>query len=162
MVTLHTQEDMEYLGLLHSHTGQTIGDISRKYSVTFSAFMPEREFLSTSTSLDSSKLCILIYGFQTDSESIGQALSENNLFLQHPHSYDTDVTYSNPHYLGRPGRSLDIPKTHSELPGKSPPSSKMQNESVKNEILQALDQAHGPQDFSVIAPSDRLCTTLKA
>jgi hypothetical protein len=161
MVTIHADEDTEYVGLLHSHTGQVIGDISRNYSVTFSAFVPDKKSLPTPTAPKSRRLCILLYGFQRDSETIGQALSENNIYLQHPPSYDPSVVYSNPHYLARPGSAPSFTQTTSRVLGNSARSSQIHDECVRNEILQALDTADGPQNFSALEASGRLCTTLK-
>ena len=107
MVTLHTEDDTGYLGLLSSRVGQVLGDISREYPMTLSAFLPERELFMRTLS-DSPKLCINLYSFREHSELIGQTLSENGLYLQHPHSYDTSVNYSNPHYLDRPGMPIDF------------------------------------------------------
>jgi hypothetical protein len=50
---------------------------------------------------------IVIVGPNQERLRIGKALSESNLFLQHPYAEECgELEYSNPHYLLRPGAAM--------------------------------------------------------
>lgn len=55
---------------------------------------------------------------QEGSRGVGEVLDHDDIYLQHPLSYDTTVPYINPHYLVRPGETNPTPisEEHVEAP----------------------------------------------
>jgi hypothetical protein len=110
-----------------------------------------------------STLQIVIHGLGEDSEAVGCLLSANGLYLQHPRRYDLSKTYSNPHYLARPGRENPLlAYTPTEPYLKSPGDNPILDEVDKGRILRIFDCAQGPETFSELQLSSSLKTELKS
>jgi hypothetical protein len=165
--TVHLQDSNKYAGLLDHVTGRTLGQLTHKYVVDFTAFISVHVTSAPKFHKEAdpvqSKLQIVIYGFEEDGKTIGCLLSANGLYLQHPRRYDLSKKYFNPHYLARPGREnhlLAYTATEGYLDSSS--NIPILGEVDKGRILRVFDCAQGPETFSELQLSSSLKTELKA
>ncbi|KAF8538868.1 SNF2 family N-terminal domain-containing protein [Trichophaea hybrida] len=103
---------------------------------------------------------ILVYGFRKDLEEIGDFLSQNELFLQHPSFFDPAVHYDNPHYLLSPGKEIEIPD-QAHLGSQGQAGERKSTSNVVNEISDIFETAGGPTHYSEVRVSAHLKTELK-
>ncbi|KAH0562185.1 hypothetical protein GP486_003119 [Trichoglossum hirsutum] len=105
---------------------------------------------------------IVIYGLRKDMDAVGDLLSDNCLYLQHPKECDPDTAYVNPQYWLRPGSQM--PKvegiTLATVSG-STSCKELLDEVHTNQLLQLFDCANGPTKFSEVGQSLRLRTDLQ-
>lgn len=108
---------------------------------------------------------IVVHGLKRDGFALGNSLSDADLYLQHPTAAECgrDLEYCNPHYLVRPGSQ--IPQLDQLAISSSTPdaiSSGILSEVNKNQLMQVFDLACEDSISSLVVPSDRLSSTLKA
>lgn len=108
---------------------------------------------------------ILVYGLNTEKNTIGNILSDADVYLQHPFvtEYDQGVEYHNPHYLVRPGGSmprLEDLSLDDNMPSQDQPS--VLSESTKSQIFRIFDFADGLGASVHVNPSPRLRSSLLA
>src|SRR4051794_9209008 len=105
MFTMHTND---YAGIVES---AVLSAIIQNFTVSLTGFImhsmgeeedDEREETRDVDNPTMDACEILIYGLKSEADTIGDILSEHELFLQHPQEYDDRVTYHNPQYLLRP------------------------------------------------------------
>jgi len=159
MVVVHHAHTMKYGGFLDRDTGKTLAALSRNYSTMFEAMLDEKtSIIKRNTSNDGPSLLITLCGFRQDSDAVGALLSENNLYLQQPSTFDPSTVYFNPQYLLRPGAEFNLV---AQRDSKSSIPEKKMGEAIKHQMLRVFDSAAGPATFSEMQGSKRLITCLK-
>jgi len=149
-----------YLGLLETQIGQVLSSITLKHSVVFDAFidttrqhkLPNAKGLHLTVS-------ILLYGFHSEFNSVGNLLSERGVYLQHPRFYDIAARYDNPQYLRRPG--AEIENSIYEIPAADQIALHQSLLKVAHSAAAVFDEATGPTHFSEARISSFLVTDLK-
>ncbi|KAL2818730.1 SNF2 family N-terminal domain-containing protein [Aspergillus cavernicola] len=109
---------------------------------------------------------IVVYGCSNERKAVGAALSEAEVFLQHPTSADCDLSmpYINPHYLLRPGD--EMPNLEDlvlfDMGEDSNPSEPLAKD-VKSKVMQIFDSVNVPiaGTYEPARISSRLAATLK-
>jgi hypothetical protein len=143
------------LGLLESRFGKPLSALTRDYRVRLESFAIGKRSKAGGAPIKS--ICIIVYGFRHDYDTLGDFLSQNELFLQHPQYNDDSVEYDNPHYLTRPGGVIEIPDQPATRAGGTRHTS-----DVVKEISDVFETASGPSHYSEVRVSDQLITELKA
>jgi hypothetical protein len=152
----------KYAGLADSPTLSRLRqDFTATLAATFIA--PERE-KEQKQQLRTRQITveIVIYGLREDMDAVGNFLSKDGLYLQHPKECDTRVAYVNPQYWVRPGSQM--PKVEGmafEAASKPTSCNELLDETRTNQLLQLFDCANGPTTFSEVRPSPRLRTHLQ-
>lgn len=94
----------EYLGLLDAHTATGLTNLLEEQVVRLQAFIaPQRK--KSQQIRGGVPTLINIYGSERAFEAVGNILSENELFLQHPEGKEPHIDYKNPHFLTIPNIS---------------------------------------------------------
>lgn len=109
---------------------------------------------------------IIVYGMLEDATGVGKALSDADLYLQHPSPTDRSLRlrYHNPQFLVRPGHEMptleDLTITASS--SNDPDGQQKLDEVAKSRVLRVFDTAHdgASGDRSAVEPSPRLRTAL--
>ena len=105
---------------------------------------------------------VVLYGLTNDTDTVGDILSKDNLFLQHPNGRDTSVPYFNPQYLVPPDSQMpEIESIVSEATSKSNLSGQLLDERCTAKLLELFNHADGPVEFPEVKPSPRLRSQLK-
>lgn len=116
VLKLYFQDSNKYAGLL---VLPALCELFDKFSVRFSATLVTSPPKSRPTTVRNTKnrfssqecsVRIVIYGLKSERSDVGNLLSKESLYLQHPSATecDRDVIYCNPHYLVRPGCQLPV------------------------------------------------------
>jgi SWI/SNF-related matrix-associated actin-dependent regulator of chromatin subfamily A3 len=167
LVAFYHKASRKFVGVASLAAGRAIGQLVQRYSTSLHTFLATEKKSSSKSDKArpgrQSELQITIYGFGKDTEAIGSLLSANDLYLQHPRQSDPSKTYSNPHYLARPGRLIDIPQYSSgrettDTAGEEP----MLDEADHARVLRIFDSARGPQTFFQPQLARSLRTQLKS
>jgi hypothetical protein len=147
------------IGLLQSRTGKALSALARNYdrSVHLDSFAMAG---AAKTKAPVKTVYILVYGFRKDLEEVGDFLSQNELFLQHPSFFDPAVNYDNPHYLLSPGKEIEIPD-QAHLGSQGQAGERKSTSNVVNEISDIFETAGGPTNYSEVRVSAHLKTELK-
>lgn len=107
---------------------------------------------------------IIVYGLASERYAVGNLLSEDGLYLQHPSlsEYDKNVKYINPHYLLRPGAQMPDLEQLSINPdsGVEKPSESL-DEVNKSRLIRIFDLANEVGGPLTVKPSRRLRSTLQ-
>jgi hypothetical protein len=114
----------------------------------------------------SSTLEVTVYGFGDSGDTVGQLLSQQQLYLQEPEFYNSYVPYINPQVLLPPGSRFETwyasvrteDSTEAENRATQDLAAKPATKSRINEIL---DGASGPTKFSEVQVSNRIESKLK-
>ncbi|KAI5458920.1 SNF2 family N-terminal domain-containing protein [Mariannaea sp. PMI_226] len=159
MVTVRHPHSREYGGRLKRDPASALTEIFEKHETTFQAFIHVKRFKKGED--PDGNLFVMIYGMKEQGSAIGKILDGAELFLQHPHFVDPSATYSNPHYLCRPGSSVSLPDTPLILSSLGSAKILTENDPLKRQVLDVFDSCQGPQVYSLTSPSPRLCTPLK-
>lgn len=169
MTTVHSaykQSNSDYLGLLDHETASALGQIRQRHDFYIRAYILhdcKSDSKNSGTTWGASiPIYIVLYSHPEDSELIGQALSENNIFLQHPQYIEDGALYRNPQYFIQPGGNYPS----IECTGAGPSSSWTEPSNgcgtPKETGLDSIfESAQGPETYSTIEPSTRLITTLQ-
>ncbi|OCK85547.1 hypothetical protein K432DRAFT_318094 [Lepidopterella palustris CBS 459.81] len=105
---------------------------------------------------------VVIYGLREDAYNVGNLLSEDDLYLQHPNECDARMTYINPQYLVRPGCEMsELHGVSFALASKSSSGNDILDEKRTIQLLQVFNYANGPTKFSKVLESPRLRTHLQ-
>ena len=156
----------DYMGLLDHETASALGKIYQEYDVDPRAYiLHDRTCDSKSSSVTwgaSIPIYIVLYSHSQESELLGQSLSENNIFLQHPQHKEDLKLYKNPQYLVFPGEeypSIDCIDAENSTSWVEP--SHERDVLNKNQLDSVFESAQGPDEYSIIESSPRLRTTLQ-
>jgi SWI/SNF-related matrix-associated actin-dependent regulator of chromatin subfamily A3 len=95
LITVYSRSGA-YCGLLCTHITRALTQIAQKCFLRFEAFV------SSENKEKANSISINIYGLLEDSETIGDLLSDNEVFLQRPSKYDDSYEYRNPQYFTIP------------------------------------------------------------
>lgn len=162
LLKLYYEVSNKYAGLLES---PTLSKLSQDFMVTLAAtfIAPEREKEQRERVRPREiSVEIVIYGLHEDMDAIGNFLSEDGIYLQHPKEFDTRAAYVNPQYLVRPGGQMPKVEAATFAAASRHTSCKeVLDETRTNQLLQLFDCANGPATFSKVRPSPRLLTDLK-
>jgi SWI/SNF-related matrix-associated actin-dependent regulator of chromatin subfamily A3 len=140
--------------------GRAMGQLSEQFMVVYHSFILPQDN-SKKEPPGKYKLQTIIYGLGKDADAVGALLSTYDLFLQHPRDSDPAKLYSNPHYLSRPGRNMDIPQYTTTAGIDTCPDDSVLDEVGHARILQIFDSAQGPQKFLNPQIAAGLKTSLK-
>ncbi|KAF8533502.1 SNF2 family N-terminal domain-containing protein [Trichophaea hybrida] len=102
----------EYMGLMEPRISKELSFLSKQHPIHLDAFAvnSRRDKQSKLPEHIVDKLVyVVLYGNIDIRDGVGQYLSDKRLYLQHPLTYDTSVTYDNPHYFLPPGETLELP-----------------------------------------------------
>lgn len=163
-VIVRHHDSMAYGGLLNQNLAKPLIEMTEQHQVTLAAFVLEpSESQDVPRETGSCRLCIIVYGMQEASRDVGEVLDHAGVYLQHPLSYDTAVPYINPHYLVRPGESHPAPTSEEQVEASIRPSRCLSTDQIlKGEVSRLINtSAQGPSNYSKIAPSSQMRTTLK-
>lgn len=162
----------KYMGLFHSFT---LSQLVEEFSITLSSRIsaatdPERK-TDEKKQQESSYLKphnqrllahVIIYGHHRDMNKVGQILSLDGLYLQHPVQCDLAVPYKNPQYFLPPG--MDMPQLQDLAIAGHLNISEDEEQlefAQEKEVLQAFDGADGPDTYINVQQSPRLRTQLR-
>ena len=169
MTTVHsnyTRSDSDYIGLLDHETASALGQICQEHDVEIRVYiLHDRKFdlkSGTVTWGASIPIYIVVYGHPQNFELIGQSLSENSIFLQHPQYKEDLELYQNPQYLLRPGEEYPRVDCIDALPPTSSTETSNEHGTLnENRLDRIFELAQGPENYAKIEPSPRLCTILQ-
>ncbi|KAF8244057.1 hypothetical protein K440DRAFT_663691 [Wilcoxina mikolae CBS 423.85] len=102
----------EYMGLMEPRISKELSFLGQQHPIHFDAFAvnSRRDKRSKLPEyIDDKLVYVVLYGNLDIRDGVGQYLSDKRLYLQHPLTYDTSVTYDNPHYFLPPGETLELP-----------------------------------------------------
>lgn len=163
---VHKKSNSDYMGLLDHETASALGQIHEENDVDIRAYiLHDQKTDSKSGGLvwgASIPINIVVYGHPQDSELVGESLSENNIFLQHPQYKEDLALYKNPQYLVRPGEEYPNIECMEIEPSSSwtEPSDERWTLS-ENRLESVFESAQGPETYSVVEPSPRIRTDLQ-
>jgi len=145
--------------MVESRIGRELSILYRNFPLRFDSFVSGRRGKPSDSSKES-PVNIILYGFHENLDPIGQQLSTQHLYLQHPLGYDTSVKYDNPHYFLPPGEKLELPDLVclEIATGSCKPKSQLLDEALK--IFEAA-RLPEPQQCPELAVISGLKTTLK-
>ncbi len=156
----------DYMGLLDHETASALGQIHQEHDVDLRAYIlhdrksdPKNSGVTWGASIP---IYIVVYGHPQDYELVGESLSKNGIFLQHPQYREDLALYKNPQYLLRPGEeypSIECIDTDPSSPWIEP--SNERGTWNENRLDSLFESAQGPEDYSVVEPSPRLRTSLQ-
>lgn len=156
----------EYMGLLDHETARALGQIRQEHDVYIRAYIfHDRESGSKNSGVTwgaSIPIYIVVYSHPEDPELVGQKLSESNIFLQHPQYKEDLALYKNPQYLIRPGEehpSIDCIDADPSSSCTEP--SNERGTLNENRLDSIFESAQGPETYSTVESSPRLCTILQ-
>lgn len=145
-----------YLGILDFDTGKALGHLSDHHHVRYVASIPdEQKKNGANFKTRNSSSCdfhVIVYGFREESDAVGKTLTNDKVYLQHPHAHDELIPYDNPQYLKIPGSEIDISRVV-QLQKTQPLATSI--------IPSIFDSAQGPHTWSEVSASRRLKTKLK-
>ena len=154
------------MGLLDYETASALGQIRQRHDFYIRAYIlhdRKSDSKNSGTTWGASiPIYLVMYSHPEDSELIGQALSEDSIFLQHPEYIEVGTLYQNPQYFIHPGE--DYPSVECVGTGPSNSWTEPSNEcgTLKETGLDGIfESAQGPETYSIIEPSPRLSTTLQ-
>jgi hypothetical protein len=157
----------KYAGLV---TCESLARVVREFSVSLTArvlppkhhagkkpknsFQPEEEAVSVR---------ILICGLRSEMDAVGDILSDDDLFFQHPFPSELErsVPYNNPHYLLPPGAEMpDLEQLSLSDPESTRPVEVL-GDVAKARLMRVFDLPYDPGVAIDTKPSARLKSTLK-
>ena len=171
MLKLSFQDSNKYAGLI---TSSALLTLSKDRCIQLNAMLmaPHRKQNPVSKKTKahktaSSQECpvrIVVYGQASGRFAIGNLLSDDGLYLQHPSlsEYDSNVKYINPHYLLRPGAQMpDLEQLSINSDSEIGKSSKSLDEVDKSRFIRIFDLANQVGGPLTVQPSHRLRSTLQ-
>lgn len=166
MTTVHGLSKGDYIGLLDSKTAKSLDSVFKEYDITARNYTfrppnpnPKKVDVPWGSSLP---LYINIYGRAEHFDALGEALAEQDIFLQHPLDKQDLVSYKNPQYLVRPGQ--DFPTTNcgdAAFMGTNDEATENPSSPDENQVDSIFKTAQGPEDCSRVEQSPRLTTSLQ-
>ena len=110
------------------------------------------------------EVSINLYGIPSLAKTMGDALSKERKFLQHPDAVDSGISYVNPQYFCPPGESGNL--DHMVGTGRGNPSSMQSIYSEVDKIMDSLDKVDDvpciPQCGHVLTPLMRYISPLES
>ena len=169
MTTAHSvcgKSNGDYMGLLDHETASALSQIHQKFDIKIRAYISHdgksKSKNSGGTWGASIPTYIVLRGHPEESELIGQTLSENRIFLQHPQYKEDLALYQNPQYLIRPGEEYPIIDCIDADPSSSWTEPSNESETLNDDRLDSIfKSAQGPETYATIEPSPRLSTELQ-
>ena len=166
MTTVHSSYNQDYIGFLDSKTAKSFDAVLGEYDFR------TRNYISRPPNPNSKKgdvlwgstlpLYINIYGRAQDFDALGEALAEQDIFLQHPLDDQDLASYKNPQYLVRPGQEFPTDKCgNAAFMGTKDEAFKDSNSPDENQLDSIFKTAQGPQECSGVEQSPRLTTSLQ-
>jgi hypothetical protein len=135
-----------YRGLLGKGITKGLQELKTRCNVTITAFIKAPNALS-----------IVVYGFGSESETVGDILLGHDLYLQLPNSL---VQYQNPQSFSI-GNAMVLDTPVREAKGSYKTTVAMLDAFAKSEVNELLDSATGPEEFREVQASTKLITKLK-
>ena len=166
MTTVHGSNNNDYIGLLDSETAKSLDSVLGKCDITTRNYIL-RPRNPNSKKVDvpwgsSLPLYINIYGRAEHFDALGEALAEQDVFLQHPLNEQDLASYRNPQYLVRPGQDFPSVKSgDAAFTGTNDGASEKSNSPDENQLDSIFKTAQGPEDYSGVEQSPRLTTSLQ-
>ena len=133
---------------------------ARKWSMQYSSFILKNTGAKgtlTTKSDANPQIHIVVYGQSCEADVIGEFLSRNRLFLQHPFLHDGIAPYSNPHYFLAPGQQLRIPQHY----GPRITQGTQSMSKMVDQVLHIFEDSVVPEEYSEAHVSSKLLTPLK-
>ena len=164
ITTVYFKDSSQYAGILDQWTAQVVNKLIQNFRVNLSTTLISQATKVTRHTAPKNhcdELYIVVYGFNNDGEAIGDLLSQNNTYLQHPRVYDHTVIYNNPQYLVKPGCKLEAPDDSAAVSTTALSTERKKVVLTKDQVVQVFDNAHGPQIYCEVPVSERLVTKLK-
>jgi hypothetical protein len=159
---LHLAASNKYVGLFES---TALNQISSRFRVKLVAIIRNcKDNTKKKRSLKSIEIEVevVIYSIRSDADAIGNFLSDDELYLQHPTDYDSRFPYFNPQYLLRPGAEMPRAQDAGQITSSDSSSGDdVLNEKRTIQMLQVFNHANGPLVFSKASESPRLVTSLQ-
>ena len=166
VTTVHSSNNSDYIGLLDSKTAKSLDVLLGEYDIR------TRNYISRPPNPNSKKvdvpwgstlpLYINIYGRAEHFDALGEALAEQNIFLQHPLDKQDLASYKNPQYLVRPGQDFPTIKWgDAAFMGTNDEASENSTSPDENQLDSIFKTAQGPEDSSGVEQSPRLTTSLQ-
>ena len=163
MTTVYSSNKKDYIGLLDSKTAKSLNAVLGEHDIR------TRNYISRPLNPNSKKvdvpwgstlpLYINIYGREEHFDALGEALAEQDIFLQHPLDKQDLASYKNPQYLVRPGQDFPTIKWgDAAFMGTNDEASENSDE---NQLDSIFKTARGPEDCSGVEQSPRLTTSLQ-
>lgn len=164
IAAVYFKDSSQYAGILDQCTAQVVKNLVQNFRVNLSSTLVSQATKVARGNAPKNhcdELCIVVYGFNNDGEAIGDLLSQNNTYLQHPRAYDRTVIYNNPQYLVKPGSKLEAPDDLVSVSTTALSTERKKAVLTQDQIVQVFDNAHGPQIYCEVPVSERLETRLK-
>ena len=163
---VYQKSNSDYMGLLDHETANALDQIHQENHVDIRAYiLHDRKSDSKSSSSlwgASIPIHIVVYGHPQDYELVGQSLSENGIFLQHPQYKEDLALYKNPQYLVRPGEEYPTIECMDTDPSSSWTEPSNERGTLNENRLESLfESAQGPETYSMVEPSPRIRTILQ-
>lgn len=171
MLKLSFHDSNKYAGLI---TSSALRTLSKDRSIQLNAILMAPHYKQDSISKkgkiqipNSSRECpvrIIIYGLTSARFRVGNLLSDDGLYLQHPSlgEYDRNVEYINPHYLLRPGAQMpDLEQLSINSDSRVEKPSESLDEVNKSRFIRIFDLANEVGGPLTVQPSYRLRSTLQ-
>jgi hypothetical protein len=165
IITIRNATSLKYGGLLGRNTlcSKTLKKLYHQHGASFEGYLLPKN--TKSRGIAAYDLYVIVYGMQSQSDCFSKLLDSAGLFLQHPHFQDLSAPYWNPHFLRNPNSQKDFGEEISSAFSNTvpPKASKMLDDSDphKNQLLEVIDSAQGPESFLSATSSPRLRTVLK-
>ena len=166
VTTVHGSSNGDYIGLLDSKTAKSLDSVFGEYDITTRNYIfrppnpnPKKVDVPWGSSLP---LYINIYGHAEHFDALGEALAEQDIFLQHPLDKQDLASYKNPQYLVRPGQ--DFPTINcgdAAFMGTNDEATENPSSPDENQVDSIFKTAQGPEDCSGVEQSPRLTTSLQ-
>lgn len=171
MLKISFQDSNKYAGLITSSALLTLfKDRCIQLNATLMAPLDKQNPVSKKKKVhqaSSPRECpvrITVYGQASERLAVGNLLSDDGLYLQHPSlsEYDRNVQYINPHYLLRPGAQMPYLEHLSinSASGVEKPSESL-DEVNKSRFIRIFDLANEVGGPLTVQPSNRLRSTLQ-
>ncbi|OTA59128.1 hypothetical protein K449DRAFT_436085 [Hypoxylon sp. EC38] len=147
MVVIRDMKSNNYGGLLDRGASRVVISLFKDHNIELSAYIKTPD-----------RIEVLIYGRIEQSNAIGDALLEQDYFLQRPDSYDPSRPYHNPQCLSGPDKEDELSWECNES---FVNQTTILDEKEKSKVAELLDSATGPINFRTVQISDIIITKLK-
>ena len=171
MLKMTFQESNKYAGLINSLPLRTLlNDWSIQFNAVLIAPHYKKDPVSKKAKVykpSSSQECsvrIIVYGLASERFAVGDLLSDDGLYLQHPSisEYDRNVEYINSHYLLRPGAQMpNLEQLSINSDSGADKISECLDEANKTRFIRIFDLANEMGGPLTVQPSHRLRSTLQ-
>lgn len=165
LITVTHHESNKRVGLLDRVTSCVLEQLFRTYTIEFYAFVytSVASAKGSHKNIVNNKLSVILYGCKGNTEAVGSLLAASKLYLQHPFQYDQSKTYSNPHFLTRPGWQVQVPINMIDSANtESHDHVSVLHEVDRERVLQIFECAQGPETVFTPQVSGELKTELES